>query len=392
MEWLRRHRDKNNLSRQGVKLKFDNSTMAEIANIAQLSNSINQTSDLFKNDWAIWSEGSVTIGEIEENSTSSAKGIKSNGITIGIDKIVDKNQMYGAAIRIEDDENDIGTSGTKLNTDGYSLSFYGTFPLSDNTYIDSTLGVGLLRTDLTRKHQSGTLSGTREGEQMFGSILYGSESLLYGAESNNNQLTLSLYGRVDAAYTKLKSYSDSGTVAAISYNEQQIKTARASIGILVDDEIKIREITFMPNARLEFGRDIIDSSDAVISYIVYPNTNYTLNIDQEEKDNFRLGVGADIEVEGGWLFMTDYETNQRGSHLESSSYENTISMGVSFQPNSSTEYNLLLIRGDASNRQIGLDLDKKLNDNWSFNVGLGVVKTSTSGYNNIAKFSTRLSF
>ena len=148
----------------------------------------------------------------------------------------------------------------------------------------------------------------------------------------------------------------------------------------------------MPNARLEFGRDIIDSSDAVVSYIVYPDTNYTLNIDQEEKDNFRLGVGADIEVEGGWLFMTDYEKNQRGSHLEGYSVENTLSMGVSFQPNSSTEYNLLLIKGDASNRQIGLDLDKKLNDNWSFNVGLGVAGTSTSGYNNIAKFSTRLSF
>ena len=223
---------------------------------------------------------------------------------------------------------------------------------------------------------------------MFGSILYGHESLLYGAEANNNQLTLSLYGRLDAGYTKLKSYSDSGTVAAISYNEQQIKTARASIGILVDDEIKFRKITFMPNARLEYGNNIIDSSDAVVSYIVYPNTNYTLNIDQKEKVNFRLGVGADIEVEGGWLFMSDYERNQ----TVSSGYENTISMGVSFQPNSSTEYNLLLTNGDTSNRQIGLDFDKKLNDNWSLNVGFGVVETLTSGYNNTAKFSTKLSF
>ena len=134
--------------------------------------------------------------------------------------------MYGAAIRIEDDENNIGTSGTKLNTEGYSLSFYGTFPLSENTYIDSTLGFGVLRTELTRKHQSGTLSGTREGELIFGSILFGAESLLNGAESNNNKLNLSLYGRLDAGYTKLKSYSDSGTVAAMSYNKQQIKTTR----------------------------------------------------------------------------------------------------------------------------------------------------------------------
>ena len=31
--------------------------------------------------------------------------------------------MYGAAFRIENDDNDIGTSGTKLDTDGYSLIF-----------------------------------------------------------------------------------------------------------------------------------------------------------------------------------------------------------------------------------------------------------------------------
>ena len=124
---------------------------------------------------------------------------------------------------------------------------------------------------------------------MFGSVLY-------GAEFTNNQFTLSPYGRLDAGYTKLSSYTDSGTIAALSYNEQKIKTVKASIGLLVDDVIKIGEVTFMPNARIEYGKDIIDSSDAVVSYIVYPNTNYTLNIDKEETDNIRLGIGADIAV------------------------------------------------------------------------------------------------
>ena len=35
------------------------------------------------------------------------------------------------------------------------------------------------------------------------------------------------------------------------------------------------------------------------------------------------------------------------------------------------------------------DLDKKINDNWSFNVGLRSCR-NISGYNNIAKFGTRL--
>jgi outer membrane autotransporter protein len=140
-----------------------------------LSSLLNKSSDLFGNDWAIWSEGSVTIGKTDESTISAIKKIKSNGITLGIDKMVNTDQIYGVAIRMEDDDSDIGSSGSKLDTDSLSLSLYGTFPFSEKTYIDSSLGVGLLRTNLTRIHESGTLTGNRKGEQVFSTILYGAE-------------------------------------------------------------------------------------------------------------------------------------------------------------------------------------------------------------------------
>ncbi len=380
MEFLRRHNDQNNLSNQGVKLRFVNSSVTEMSHALNLSSLVNQTSDLFGNDWAIWSEGSVTIGETDENTFSSIKKIKSNGITLGIDKIVDTNQIYGVAIRMEDDESDIGSSGSKLDTDSLSLSLYGTFPFSEKTYIDGTFGVGKLSTDLTRIHESGTLTGKRKGEQVFGSILYGAEF--------ENEVTLSPYGRIDAGYTKLKSFSDTGKVAAINYNEQKIKTARASVGLLIDDEIKTQNATFIPNARIEYGKDVLDASDAVLSYVVYPNTDYTFKIDREESDNFRMGLGTDILVEGGWILSADFERNQK----EGSSYENSINLGASFQPNQNTEYSVSIIGGDSSSKQFGLNYDKSLTDDWTLNAGLEVAKSSNSGYNNTVEFGTRMSF
>jgi outer membrane autotransporter protein len=380
MEWLRRHHDQNNLSNQGIKLRFLNTSLTEMSNALNLSSYLNKTSDLFGNDWAIWSEGSVTIGKTDESTISAIKKIKSNGITLGIDKIIDTNQIYGFAIRIEDDDSDIGSSGSKLDTDSLSLSLYGTLPFSEKTYIDSTLGVGLLRTDLTRIHDSGTLTGKRKGEQVFGSILYGAEF--------ENEVTLSPYGRIDAGYTKLKSFSDTGAVAAINYNEQKIKTARASVGLLIDDEIQTQNATFMPNARIEYGKDVVDASDAVLSYAVYPNTDYTFKIDREESDNFRMGLGTDILVEGGWILSADFERNQK----EGSSYENSINLGASFQPNSTTEYSFSVIGGSSSNKQFGIDFDKSMSDDWTLNASLESVKSSNSGYNNTVEFSTRMSF
>ena len=77
MEWLRRHKDGNNLSNQGIKINFANSMLSDIANAFQLSTFVNKTADLFQNDWAIWSEGSVTLGEIDATRISSIKEIKS---------------------------------------------------------------------------------------------------------------------------------------------------------------------------------------------------------------------------------------------------------------------------------------------------------------------------
>ncbi|MFL2792026.1 MAG: Ig-like domain-containing protein, partial [Paracoccaceae bacterium] len=394
VEWLRIHRNDKELSRQGITLKFINSTMAEIADIAQLSKSINKSSNLFNNDWAVWSDGNITIGEIEETSTASIRGIRSSGITIGMDKIINKNQMFGAALRIEDDKNDIGTTGTKLNTDGYSLSFYGTNQINDNTFIASTLGIGLLRVKSTRIHQSGILSGIREGDQIFGSILFGTETPLYNNGKVNNQATLTLYGRLDGGYTTLQNYSEFGTVAALIYNEQNLRTAKGSIGMKADDKIKLNELTFMPRARIEYGWDFSNSSDAIISYNTYPNTNYTFAIDPSRNANLRLGLGADIELGKDLFFTMDYQRTGTYKSDETKRYdhENTLSMGLSFQPNPSTDYFLSLSRANSALNQVDLDFYKNLNENWSLNLGLGLTGSLDSGYKNIAKFNTVLSF
>ncbi len=47
---------------------------------------------------------------------------------------------------------------------------------------------------------------------------------------------------------------------------------------------------------------------------------------------------------------------------EISGYENIISMAMTFQPNSTSEYSFLIIYGNSSDGQIGLDFNKSLSD------------------------------
>ena len=356
MEWLRRNKNENELSHQGVSVNFIDADFNNLSNTLQFSNFLNQSADLFSNNWAVWSEGNITLGEVDANGDSSLRDVKTNGITFGIDNKIDTNHILGLALRIGKDNVDVGSLGNALDTDTYSLSLYGTMPYDDKTYIDGTLGISLLDMNLTRNHASGTLTGSREGKQLFG-------SLVYSAALEENLIKITPYGRIDGGYTILSSFSDTGTVAAIKYDEQKITSAMISLGILVDDEIQISNFKLNRYGRLEYGKDISSSSDATVSYVAVPNTKYILSIDDEESNNIRAAFGTDIETQYKWSYQFDYEVNYRSG----SSHLNTFSAAAFYELGADSTISLSLDSELSTHSIAKLELDTRLKNGWFLN-------------------------
>ena len=106
----------------------------------------------------------------------------------------------------------------------------------------------------------------------------------------------------------------------------KIETNKSSFGFLIDNTLEIKETTLKPYGRLEFGKVRSYSSDTIVSYYTYPNTNYTLKGVEEMTDNYRIGVGTDIETEEKWSYTTSFERNQ----AVNSSYVDTINVAGSY--------------------------------------------------------------
>ncbi len=342
MDWLRRHRKEDNLTNQNIKFQFSNAMLASLSKVIPASIDVNEASKLSDN-WSFWSEGSISVGKIGDTSSSSSKDIDSNGITIGMDKKIDENKMYGYALRFGRDEVEVGTSGTSLDTNSYSLSLYGTFPHEDTKFIDSVLGVSSLKTDHVRKSGANTLTGERSGRQVFGSINF-------RTTFNKDKFNITPNGRIDLGYTELSEYSEIGTDALI-YDKQKIETGMVSIGIRLDDTIQFNQITFKPSGLLEYGANFSPSSDATVSYVSDPSTDYTLSIAHEETHNIRAGLGFDIVTENGLTIMANYERDQSDN-----SHSDTLYFGVSYISNRETEYAMILDNDKAS-----FDYKKNLN-------------------------------
>ena len=333
MYWLRRHRNNDQLSNQNIRLNFSNSMVASLSNIIPISNKTNEVLDKLSDDWSFWSEGSVSIGRTGDTSTSSSKKINTKGITLGMDKKISKNRLYGYALRFGNDDVDVGTSGTNLDTESFSLSVYGTFPHDDEKFTEGIIGVSTLKTDHVRKGGGSTRTGERDGAQIFGSLNY---LTTYKKEDFN--ITPNL--RIDLSYTELSKYREKGP-AALVYKAQTIETGMISAGFTISDILDYNSFTFKPNGGLELGVDFSPSSDATYRYLS-ETTEYTKSIDQDSK-NLRANIGFDLVTDNGFSIMTIYERNQSDN-----AHSDTLYLGFGYIRTDDTEYAMTLDNDKAS--------------------------------------------
>jgi len=334
MYWLRRHRTNDKLSNQNIKFNFSNSMMASLSKVIPVSNKkTNDALDKLSDNWSFWSEGSVSVGKVGDTSSSSSKKIDSKGITIGMDKKISENKMYGYALRFGNDYVDVGTSGTSLDTNSYSLSLYGTFPHDDKRFTEGILGISTLKTDHVRKSDLYTRTGQRDGAQVFGSINY---FTTYKKDEFNIVPNI----RIDLSYTELSKYRETGT-AALVYKKQTIETGMISSGFTISDIINLNTMTFKPNGGLEIGLDFSPSSDATYRYLS-ETTEYTKSIGQDAM-NVRANIGFDLVTENGFSIMTIYERNQSDN-----GHSDTLYLGFGYIPTDDIEYAMSLDNDKAS--------------------------------------------
>ena len=306
IEWLRRHKNKDNLSNLNAKIDFTNKKVSRLVKGLK-SFKKNNTGNLNEGNWYNWSEGRISFGK-GKALTSSSKDIHSYGFSIGTDRInkEDKDAMYGYVFQYGNDNVDIGSNGTKLDTDSYSLSMYGTKLRDNKTFTDGIIGISLLDIDNTRVTYGNILKGNREGKQIFGSVNL-------GKRLNDEKFNLNPGIKIDLGYTELAAFRENTTLGdsqsdALIYKKQKVTSALATIGILLDKTDKHNDEKIINHhGRLEYIADLSPSSDAEFYYVNSQSTVYKYTVDNKAKHNYRIGYGFDTTSISGWSIVANFE-------------------------------------------------------------------------------------
>ncbi|MDA7781621.1 autotransporter domain-containing protein [Candidatus Pelagibacter sp.] len=288
---------KGNVSKEQ---KLSNKNIEKFISELPLSKYLKNEFGMAPRKWKIWSSGYFKKGKIKLKSGKVNQEFDSDALTIGMDKIIRKNTLFGIAIRLQGEDTDVGQLGTKIKSDAKSATIYSSWHKNSSTFIDGLVGYGYIENDLTRIEQantSNTLTGNRGVKQYFTSIKF-------NKIRDKDNLTSLLFGRFDYGLSKLESFSEIGNIQALKFEEQDLKNKSISIGALTKYKKKIKKGYFLPYGRIEFFENLTPNSEVKTSYVSDPNTTYNYTVKEDYSNSLKLELGFDLNLIDSWYLAT----------------------------------------------------------------------------------------
>ena len=335
----------NNTTAQNIKLNFGNAILTSLANNLEISNvSIEK---LIPEGWNSWSEGAISFTKIGDKNNSSSKDIDSESLAFGFDKQLNNKDQIGFALQYGQSDADVGSGGTQTETKNYNFSVYRSRSLNNNNFVDGIIGFGLINSDVIRKSGSNTLTGSRDGKQIFSSINY-------GKTFNNYDANVTPTIRFDLGYIELDPYTESGT-NPLTYSKQTIESGLASLGFKFDNIKKLNQGNFKPFISTEYTLDFSNTSDVKLNYVSDTNTYYSYTSSENSKHLFTNEIGFEYISLKNFDLSSSYKRVQ-GNESE---HSDMIKFRANFKSQRETEYAMTL--DGSEDFTTGLDINKKIN-------------------------------
>ncbi|RWK84062.1 MAG: autotransporter domain-containing protein [Mesorhizobium sp.] len=253
---------------------------------------------------AFWAGGFVNFGSREGGAHDLDQTLV--GVSAGLDWRFSPKFVGGIGIGYGRDAVDVGDNGTESEAQAFSAAIYGSYQPTAGIFLDGLLGFSRLEFDSHRfvTDTGGFAEGGRDGHQVFG-------SLSAGYEHRRGGLLLSRYARLQAAWSRLDAFTETGAGPYnLAFGDQDAEMLAGVLGLRLEYHMPTDWGTLVPRARLEYTHDFAGSSLASIGYAdLSGRLPYALEIDPISRDYLSLQAGFDAELGADWQLGLDYRLN-----------------------------------------------------------------------------------
>ena len=258
-----------------------------------------------RNPLGFWAGGSVNRGDRDPRTGVSGFDFETSGVSAGGDVRLSPSFALGAGIGYGRDDTDIGSSGTRSESDAYTVAMYASYHPGDRFYLDALLGYQWLSFDNRRfvTDTGGLVRGERDGKQWLA-------SLAAGMDYRSDRLTFSPYARLDVARARLDGYTEQGDPThSLTYGRQNVETTTTSLGLRMDYRHDLSWGMFSPQLRLEFQHDFEDDGSATMGYADFPaGPLYRALVQNLDRNRTIFGLGFALQTEHDLRLRVEFRT------------------------------------------------------------------------------------
>ena len=245
----------------------------------------------------------------DKTPTSFELGFDSNrvGPTIGADYMLGTSGVIGAAFGYRHTFGEYDASYGDFDTDTFTLTMYGSYYPTDQSFIDLSLGVG--REDFKNEHideggGAGTVAGDTHGIEFSADITSGYD-FSFGPFTVGPRLGLH-YKR-----TELNAFTEtSSDPAAITnaYFDQQDDSLTGTVGVQASYAISTSFGVVVPQVSAEYVREFLDNREDQTAILgCCGDQPVTFKLDQPDRNHFNVGAGVVVVLPDGINPFLNYE-------------------------------------------------------------------------------------
>ena len=229
----------------------------------------------------------------------------------------------------------VGTAGSKLDADTLNLTYYSTTPAKeDSRFLDTIIGVGALKYNISSVLDGLKLNGNRNGRQIYG-------TLKLKEEIKKDGRTLIPAGQIDLGYTLLSKYSESGQTG-IRFDKQSIQSRNLRLSIASVEELNNKKYKMKRHGKIEYQANLNRSSNVKYSYISdSASGKFDTKFTAGALHNINGEVGFDIIYDENFSLFFIYEHNE----ALGSGYTQKIHIAIGYLPQKNTNF-AFKIEGD----------------------------------------------
>jgi len=268
----------------------------------------------------LFMSGRINFGEKDTTSRETGFDFETQGITAGLDYWFNSKLVIGAALGYAATDSDFSANGGNLDSTAHSASFYGSYYLREDAYIDwiATLGkndFNARRTIIYSGVDTQT-AGNTDGNQL-------GLSSTAAIDFRFGRLLVSPYVRVDYVNAKIKGYRETGgSGLALAIAPQKTKSLSTAIAARISQAYSQHWGVLVPSAHAEWEHEFKDDGRLITAnFVEDPTSSFSIQTDSPDRDYFKFGTALSATLPRGKSAYISYATVAGQDTITSSTIE-----------------------------------------------------------------------